>query len=213
VGCPVQARHDLRRGDFRRRQPHLQGLQPSRKPRRHHPRTRTRLPLVKARGIPNQIVFSGNRAGQDDAEGIRNCITGLKRLMPLAESLGITIIMELLNSKVDHGDYQCDRTPFGVKIVEGVGSDRFKLLYDIYHMQIMEGDVIRTITDNIKSIAHFHTGGVPGRNEIDGTQELTYSAICRAIADAGYTGFIGQEFIPRRDPFESLREAIATCDV
>lgn len=171
------------------------------------------LPLVVDAGIPNMIVFSGNRGGLSDAEGIRNCITGLKRIVPLAEALGVTIVMELLNSKVDHKDYQCDRTAWGVEVVKGIGSDCFKLLYDIYHMQIMEGDVIRTITENIAYIGHFHTGGVPGRREIDDSQELNYPAICRAIAETGYSGFVGQEFIPSRDPMTSLNEAVAICDV
>lgn len=172
-----------------------------------------RLPIVKEAGIPSQIVFSGNRAGQNDAEGLKNCAKGLKRIAPLAEKLGITLVMELLNSKVDHKDYQCDLTSWGVNLVKEVGSARFKLLYDIYHMQIMEGDVIRTITDNFDSIAHFHTGGVPGRNEIDETQELNYRAICQAIADKGYTGYLGQEFIPKKNPLESLKRAVELCDV
>ncbi len=171
-----------------------------------------RLPIVKEAGIPCQIVFSGNRAGQDDKEGIRNCITGLKRITPLAEKLGITLVMELLNSK-DHKDYQCDHTAYGVAICEGLGSERFKLLYDIYHMQRMEGDVIDTIQKNITHIAHFHTGGVPGRAEIDDSQELNYRRIMQAIADAGYRGFIGQEFMPRKDPKASLRAAVQLCDV
>ncbi|MFO0875402.1 MAG: TIM barrel protein [Phycisphaerales bacterium] len=171
------------------------------------------LPLVAEAGIPAMIVFSGNRAGLSDSEGMRNCIAGLKRMAPIAERCGVTVIMELLNSKVDHKDYQCDRTPWGVEVVKGVGSPRIKLLYDIYHMQIMEGDVIRTITDHAEHIAHYHTGGVPGRREIDGAQELNYAAICTAIVDKGYTGFLGQEFIPARDPMTSLREAVAICDV
>ena len=171
-----------------------------------------RLPLVAAAGIPQQIVFSGNRDGQPDADGIKNCISGLKRIVPLAEKLGVTIIMELLNSK-DHVDYQCDHTSYGVAVVEGVGSDRFKLLYDIYHMQRMEGDVIDTITKNLKHISHFHTGGVPGRHEIDDTQELNYRRVMQALVDAGYRGFIGQEFVPERDPMTSLRSAVALCDV
>ncbi|MBX3375518.1 MAG: TIM barrel protein [Phycisphaeraceae bacterium] len=170
------------------------------------------LPLVKAAGIPNMIVFSGNRAGQADAEGVANCVKGFRRIVPLAEQLGVTVIMELLSSK-DHRDYQCDRTAWGVEVVKGVGSDRFKLLYDIYHMQRMEGDVIATIRENIAHIGHFHTGGVPGRNEIDETQELNYATICKAIVETGYTGFIGQEFIPRKDPMASLRRAIEICDV
>lgn len=172
-----------------------------------------RLPIVKAAGIPSQIVFSGNRDGLDDKEGLKNCAIGLKRITPLAEQLGITIVMELLNSRVDHKDYMCDRTPWGVALVNEVGSPRFKLLYDIYHMQIMEGDVIRTITDHHAAIGHYHTGGNPGRREIDQSQELNYTAICKAIVATGYTGFVGQEFIPSRDPMTSLREAIAICDV
>lgn len=171
------------------------------------------LPLVKAANCPNMIVFSGNRAGLSDAAGLENCAAGLKQITPLAESLGVTVVMELLNSKVDHHDYQCDRTPWGVELVKKVGSPRFKLLYDIYHMQIMEGDVIRTIRDHHAHIAHYHTAGVPGRNEIDDTQELFYPAICRTIVETGYTGYLGQEFIPKRDPLTSLGEAAAICDV
>jgi hydroxypyruvate isomerase len=172
-----------------------------------------RLPLVKAAGIPCQIVFSGNRGGMDDKEGLKNCVTGLRRITPLAEQLGVTLVMELLNSRVDHKDYMCDRTPWGVELVKQVGSDRFRLLYDIYHMQIMEGDVIRTIADNAAFIAHYHTAGVPGRHEIDGGQELNYRAICAAIVKSGYAGYLGQEFMPTRDPMGSLREAVAICDV
>ncbi len=171
------------------------------------------LPLVAAAGLPNMIVFSGNRAGMGDGEGLANCAAGLKRITPLAEKLGVTVCMELLNSKVDHKDYMCDRTPWGAELVRQVGSPRFKLLYDIYHMQIMEGDVIRTIRDNFDAIGHYHTAGVPGRNEIDASQELQYPAIMRAIADLGYTGFIGQEFIPKRDAMTSLAEGVRTCDV
>ncbi|MCC7290954.1 MAG: TIM barrel protein [Phycisphaerales bacterium] len=171
------------------------------------------LPLIKQAGLANMIVFSGNREGLDDREGIKNCVAGLKRIAPLAEQLGVTVVMELLNSKVDHKDYQCDHTAWGVEVVQGVSSPRFKLLYDIYHMQIMEGDVIRTVLDHLPHIAHFHTGGVPGRNEIDETQELQYPAICRAIVEAGFTGYLAQEFIPRRDPMTSLRQATGLCDV
>ena len=170
------------------------------------------LPMVKASGIPNLITFSGNRAGQPDAEGAKNCIAGIKRITPLAEQLGVTIIMELLNSK-DHKDYQCDHTAWGVEVVKGVGSSRFKLLYDIYHMQRMEGDVIQNIRDNIQHIAHFHTGGVPGRAEIDETQELNYATVCKAIVETGYSGYLGQEFVPKRDPVVSLRQAAGICDV
>ena len=172
-----------------------------------------RLPLVKAAGIPSQICFSGNRKGLDDKEGIKNCAIGLKRITPLAEKLGVTIIMELLNSKRDHGDYQCDRTPWGVELVNAVASDRFRLLYDIYHMQIMEGDVIATIQKHHKAIGHYHTAGNPGRNEFDDTQELNYKGICAAIVATGYKGYLGQEFMPKREAMASLREAFAICDV
>jgi len=172
------------------------------------------LPLVKAANIPAMIVFSGNRAPDlSDADGLKNCTTALKRITPLAESLGVTIIMELLNSKVDHKGYMCDRTPWGVELVNQVGSDRFKLLYDIYHMQIMEGDVIRTITDHAKAIAHYHTAGVPGRRDLDDTQELNYKAICQAIVATGYTGYLGQEFMPKADPAAALAAAATICDV
>ena len=173
------------------------------------------LPLVAAAGLPNMIVFSGNRDGLSDAEGLANCAAGLARIVPTAERLGVTVCMELLNSRVDHKDYQCDRTPWGVELVKRVGSPRFRLLYDIYHMQIMEGDVIRTIRDNFPFIAHYHTGGVPGRHEIDESQELYYPAIMRALVSLGYSGFVGQEFIPSpgRDPMASLRNGFRTCDV
>ncbi len=171
------------------------------------------LPQIAESGMPNMIVFSGNRRELSDAEGIATCAQGLKRIMPLAESLGVNVVMELLNSKWNHKDYQCDKTPWGAALVDAVGSDRFRLLYDIYHMQIMEGDVIQTIRDYSKYIVHYHTGGVPGRAEIDETQELNYPAICQAIVETGYTGFVAQEFIPKRDPVASLQQAITLCDV
>ena len=171
------------------------------------------LPVAKSLGIPNMVVFSGNRRGMSDSEGLANCAKGLKRVAPLAERHGVTLVMELLNSKVDHGDYMCDRTPWGAELVQKVGSDRFRLLYDIYHMQIMEGDVIRTIRTHRDAIAHYHTAGNPGRNELDATQELNYRAICEAIADLGFTGFLAHEFMPKRDPAKSLAEAVAICTV
>ena len=171
------------------------------------------IPLAAASRIPNLICFSGNRDGLDDEEGLANCARGLQALLPAAERHGVTICMELLNSKVDHPDYQCDRTPWGVALVKRLGSERFKLLYDIYHMQIMEGDVIRTIRDNHQYIGHYHTAGVPGRHEIDASQELNYRAIMRAIADTGFTGYVAQEFIPTRDPRTSLAEAVEICRV
>ena len=171
------------------------------------------IPRAAAAGVPNIVVFSGNRHGMSDGEGIANCIAGLERLMPAAERHGVTLCMEMLNSKVDHKDYHADRTAWAVEVVQGVGSPRFKLLYDIYHMQVMEGDVIATIRANAPHIAHFHTGGVPGRGEIDATQELNYPAIMRAIADLGFEGYVGQEFVPKRDPLTSLREAYGICAV
>ena len=171
------------------------------------------IPLAAASGVPNLICFSGNRDGQSDEEGLAACARGIAALLPAAERHGVTICMELLNSKVDHPDYQCDRTSWGVALAKRVGSERFKLLYDIYHMQIMEGDVIRTIRDNHQYIAHYHTAGVPGRHEIDASQELNYPAIMRAIAETGFTGYVAQEFIPTRDPRTSLAEAVRICRV
>ena len=171
------------------------------------------LPLAAAAGVPNLIAMFGNRYGKSDEEGAEQCIAGLSRVKALAERHGVTVCVELLNSKVDHKGYMGDRTAFGVKVVQGVASPRVKLLYDIYHMQIMEGDVIRTIRDNLASIAHFHTGGVPGRHEIDATQELNYTAVSTAIADAGFTGYIAHEFMPSRDPLTSLAEAVRICTV
>ena len=172
------------------------------------------IPLAAKGGHPNVIVFSGNRDGMSDEEGLEHCVTGVKRIAPIAEKHGVTVCMELLNSRVNHPDYMCDRTPWGVELVKRVGSERFKLLYDIYHMQIMEGDIIATIRDNHAYIGHYHTGGVPGRHEIDETQELYYPAIMRAIVETGYQGFVGQEFIPARpDKLASLRQGVGICDV
>ncbi len=159
------------------------------------------------------IIFSGNRRGLSAAEGLENCAKGIKRITKLAEDLGVTLCMELLNSKRDHKDYQCDHTAWGVELVKRVGSGRFKLLYDIYHMQIMEGDVVSTVQENIPHLAHFHTGGIPGRHEIDETQELNYRRVAQAIAEAGFQGFIGHEFVPVRDPMTSLQQAVRICDV
>jgi len=172
------------------------------------------IPKVAAAGFKQIICFSGNRNGLDDEKGIENCAVGLKRLMPIAEKYKVTMVMELLNSKVDHHDYQCDHTPWGAALVDKVGSDQFKLLYDIYHMQIMEGDVIATIKKYNKYISHYHTGGVPGRHEIDETQELNYPAIMKAIVDTGFKGFVAQEFIPQReDKLGSLKQGVHICDV
>jgi hydroxypyruvate isomerase len=172
------------------------------------------IPKVAAAGYKQIICFSGNRKGLDDEKGIENCAAGLKRLLPVAEKHKVTLVMELLNSKVDHHDYQCDHTAWGVALCDKIGSEQFKLLYDIYHMQIMEGDVIATIKKYGKYISHFHTGGVPGRNEIDETQELNYPAIMKAIAESGFKGFVAQEFVPKRtDKIASLKQGVQICDV
>jgi hydroxypyruvate isomerase len=175
----------------------------------------TALPLAAKAGVPNVIAMFGNRdPARDDAAAIDTCIEGLSKIKPLAEECGVTVCVELLNSRVNHLGYQGDHTAFGVAVMKGVNSPRVKLLYDIYHMQIMEGDVIRTIRDNIQWIGHFHTGGVPGRHEIDDTQELNYHAIAKAIADLNYTGFVAHEFMPTHpDPFTSLADAIRICTV
>jgi hydroxypyruvate isomerase len=171
------------------------------------------IPKAAAAGVPNLISFSGNREGLDDNEGMINCAKGLRRLMPSAEKYGVTILMELLNG-IDHKDYQCDKTTWGLALCEMVGSPRLKLLYDIYHMQIMEGNIIDTITKYSPYIGHIHTGGVPGRNEIDETQELYYPAIMRALLKTGYKGYVGQEFVPtQKNTLESLRKCILLCDV
>jgi len=171
------------------------------------------LPKAAKAKVPNLIAFFGNRKGRPDDDAIKNCVIGLNKVKKAAEEHGVTVCVELLNSKVDHKDYQGDRTWFGVEVVKQVDSPRVRLLYDIYHMQIMEGDVIRTIRDNHQWIAHFHTGGVPGRHELDDTQELNWRTVAKAIADTGYTGYVAHEFVPTRDPLTSLREAVALCDV
>ncbi len=183
----------------------------------HHDRLereiRANLELAVAWGIPVLICFSGNRAGEDDEAGLAATAAGLRRVARAAEDAGVTLALELLNSKVDHPDYQCDRTAWGVRVCEAVGSPRVRLLYDIYHMQVMEGDIIRTIERHHAWFGHYHTAGNPGRHELDGTQELHYPAIARAIAATGYAGWLGQEFIPRGDPVAALREAFALCQV
>lgn len=171
------------------------------------------IPLAGKAGVKQVITFSGNRDGMDDETGLKNCAEGLKQIMPLAEKHGVTISMELLNSKVNHKDYMCDHSDWGVELCKMVGSENFKLLYDIYHMQIMEGDVIATIRKHHPYFSHYHTGGVPGRAEIDETQELYYPAIIQAIVDTGYQGFLGQEFVPKKDPLTSLQQGVEICDV
>jgi hydroxypyruvate isomerase len=174
---------------------------------------RKSIPRAAKLSVANVITFSGNRGGMSDEEGARNTIAGLNRVKKIAEDHGVTICMELLNSKVDHKDYMCDHTAWGVRVMEAVNSPRVKLLYDIYHMQIMEGDLIRTITENIEWLGHFHTGGVPGRHELDDTQEVNWVGVMRAIAATGYTGYVAHEFLPVRDPLRSLQEAVELCDV
>ncbi len=172
------------------------------------------IPKVAAAGYKNLICFSGNRRGKDDETGWKNCADGLKKVIGIAEKNGVTLVMELLNSKVNHKDYQCDKTSWGVELANRIGSQNFKLLYDIYHMQIDEGDVISTIRKYHEYIAHYHTGGVPGRHEIDETQELYYPAIMKAIIDTGFKGYVAQEFIPSwPDKLAALKKGIEICDV
>ena len=174
---------------------------------------RTNIPLAAKAGVPNVITFSGNRKGMADDEGARNAIAGLNRVKKIAEDNGVTICLELLNSKVDHPDYMADHTAWGARVMEAVNSPNVKLLYDIYHMQIMEGDMIATIRANHEWIGHYHTGGVPGRHELDETQEIQWEGVMQAIADTGFKGYVAHEFLPLRDPFTSLRAAASRCDV
>ena len=172
--------------------------------------------LKAAAGVgANQVIcFSGERQGMDDEQGLKNCEIGIKRLLPLAEKLGLTLTMELLNSKVEHPDYMCDHSAWGVELCRRISSEHFRLLYDIYHMQVMEGDIIATIRNHHQWFSHYHTGGAPGRNEIDETQELNYPAIIKAIEDTGYEHFVGQEFVPtQQDKLASLKCAIEICSI
>jgi hydroxypyruvate isomerase len=171
------------------------------------------IPLAAKAGGPNVVTFSGNRDGLSDEEGARNTVIGLKKIRSMAEDRGVTVCIELLNSKVDHPGYMCDHTAWGVRVVEEVDSPNIKLLYDIYHMQIMEGDLISTIHQNKKWIGHFHTGGVPGRHELNGSQEVRWDTVMRAIADTGFNGYVAHEFVPTADPFTSLLEAVDLCDI
>ncbi|MFM1769743.1 MAG: hypothetical protein RJA22_2272 [Verrucomicrobiota bacterium] len=184
----------------------------------HHdllvPAYEQRIREVAEAGLTHVICFSGNRDGLADEKGLENCALGLQRLMPAAEKAKVTVVMELLNSRVDHRDYMCDKSAWGVELCRRIGSERFKLLFDIYHMQIMEGDIIATIRKHHASFAHYHTGGVPGRAEIDDSQEIHYPAIMRAIAETGFKGHVAQEFIPKRpDALASLRQGVGLCDV
>lgn len=171
------------------------------------------IPLAAKAGVPNVITFSGNRNGMSDEEGTKNTIAGLNRVKKIAENNGVVICLELLNSKVNHKDYMCDHTAWGVRVVQEVNSPHVKLLYDIYHMQIMEGDLVATIQENIQWLAHFHTGGVPGRHELDNTQEVQWDGVMRGIAATSFQGYVAHEFVPRRDPLTSLRQAVDLCDV
>ena len=172
------------------------------------------IKLVAEAGFTNLICFSGNKRGIDDETGLQNCVKGLQQILPLAEKLGVVIQMELFNSKVDHPDYMCDNSAWGIELCKRLDSPNFKLLYDIYHMQISEGDIIRTITDHHQYFGHYHTAGVPGRNEIDDTQELFYPAIMKAIVESGYEGVVAQEFIPKNEnPLKSLKNSILICDI
>ena len=174
---------------------------------------RKNIPLAAKAGVPNIITFSGNRKGMSDEEGAKNTVIGLNKLKKIAEDNGVTICLELLNSKVNHHDYMADHTAWGVGVMEQVNSPHVKLLYDIYHMQIMEGDLIATITANSKWMGHFHTGGVPGRHQLDHTQEIQYDAVMRGIADTGYTGYVAHEFLATTDEVAALRQAVTLCAV
>jgi hydroxypyruvate isomerase len=169
--------------------------------------------LAEQWGAANLICFSGSREGLSDEQGAEVSAEGLRRVARAAEDAGVNLAIELLNSKVDHPDYQCDRTEWGVRVVELVGSPRVKLLYDIYHMQIMEGDLIRTIRQHHRHFCHYHTAGNPGRHEIDDSQEINYPPVIRAIAETGYDGFLAQEFVPTGDPLAALRDAFERCTV
>ena len=172
------------------------------------------IPLMSKAKYKNLICFSGKREGMDDETGMKNCMKALQKILPSAEKNGVIMIMELLNSKIDHEDYMCNHTAWGVELCKRISSENFKLLYDIYHMQIQEGDIIRTIRDNHQYIAHFHTGGIPGRHEINDTQELYYPAVMKAIVETGFKGYVAQEFMPaRKNKLDSLKEAIKICDV
>jgi hydroxypyruvate isomerase len=171
------------------------------------------IPIAAKMGVPNVITFSGNRKGLSDDEGAKNCVIGLNKLKKIAEDNNVTICMELLNSKVNHKDYMCDHTAWGVGVMEQVNSPNVKLLYDIYHMQIMEGDLIHTITDNAKWLGHFHTGGVPGRHELNDQQEVQWDGVMRGIVATGFKGYVAHEFVPTGDPLTSLRQAVDLCDV
>jgi len=172
------------------------------------------IPIMAKAGYKNLICFTGKREGMDDETGMKNCSTALQKILPIAEKNGVTMVMELLNSKIDHKDYMCNHVEWGAELCKRVGSEHFKLLFDIYHMQIQEGDIIRNIRDYHQFIAHYHTGGIPGRHEINDTQELHYPAVMRAIVETGYKGYVAQEFAPTyKNKLDSLKESISICDV
>ena len=177
------------------------------------PKMREAIKAAAAAGAPNVIVLAGDRKGLPDEQGLENSALFLNNIKTLAEDKGVTLCMELLNSKVNHPGYMCDHTAWGIELCKQVNSPRFKLLYDIYHMQIMEGDVIRTIQQNIKYIGHFHTAGNPGRHQFDDTQELNYKGICKAIADLGYQGYLAHEYTPTKDPLGTLDRMMSICEV
>jgi hydroxypyruvate isomerase len=174
---------------------------------------RTGIPLAAKSGVPNVITFPGSRRGMSDAEGIKNTVAGLNRIKGIAEDHGVTVCLELLNSKIDHPDYMADHTEWGVRVMEDVNSPHVKLLFDIYHMQIMEGDLINTIRKNIKWIGHFHTGGVPGRHELNDAQEVNWTGVARAIADLNFRGYFAHEFVPAGIPLPALEQAVRLCAV
>lgn len=174
---------------------------------------RVGIPQAAKASVPNVIAFSGNRRGMADEEGAANAVIGLNRIKRIAEDHGVTICIELLNSKRNHADYMADHTQWGVRVASEVNSPRVKLLYDIYHMQIMEGDLIATIRENIQWIGHFHTGGVPGRHNLDGTQEVNWRAVAKSIADLNFAGYFAHEFVPEGDPLKALAQAVQTCTV
>jgi hydroxypyruvate isomerase len=201
--CAMTPSHDIGKG-LNRKENHTECLA----------KIRESIEKTAEAGFPNVVCFSGNRAGMDDDEGMKNCEIAIREVVGLAEEKKVTLCMELLNSKLNHKDYMCDRTAWGGALVRRIGSPNFKLLYDIYHMQVQEGDVIATIREYKDCIGHYHTAGVPGRNEIDDTQELCYPAIMKTIVETGFTGYVGQEFIPKsKDPLKSLAEAVKLCDV
>lgn len=204
---PLVHAHGLRISSFRGHDSIESGLNRRENHDRIERELHASIALAARWNIPNLICFSGSRAGLPDDEGIARTIEGLRRIAPVAEAAGVTLILELLNSKVNHPDYQADNTPFAYAVCKGVASPRVKILYDIYHMQIMEGDVIRTLQAAHDEIAHYHTAGNPGRGELDDTQELHYPGIFRAIAATGFSGFVTHEFLPTRDPLTGLREA------